>query len=54
SEADFVHAFVLLSKTGTIEIPIQNTFWDAKYAKVIDHYSIDWHLNLENESTTKV
>ncbi|EHL2515074.1 VOC family protein, partial [Listeria monocytogenes] len=22
--------------------------------KVIDHYSIDWHLNLENESTTKV
>lgn len=54
TEESFVHAFVLLSKTETVEIPIQKTFWDAKYAKVIDHYSIDWHLNLENESTTKV
>ncbi|MBC1608967.1 glyoxalase/bleomycin resistance/extradiol dioxygenase family protein [Listeria welshimeri] len=52
TEESFVHAFVLLSKTGTVEVPIQKTFWDAKYAKVIDHYSIDWHLNLENETTT--
>ncbi|MBF2339909.1 VOC family protein [Listeria welshimeri] len=52
TEESFVHAFVLLSKTGTVEVPNQKTFWDAKYAKVIDHYSIDWHLNLENETTT--
>lgn len=54
TEESFVHAFALLSKTGTIEVPIQETFWGAKYCKLIDHYSIDWHLNFEKQTTTKV
>ncbi|MBK3915617.1 VOC family protein [Listeria ivanovii] len=54
TEESFVHAFALLSKTGTIETPIQEAFWSAKYCNVIDHYSIDWHLNFEKQTTTKV
>ncbi|AIS60043.1 glyoxalase/bleomycin resistance/extradiol dioxygenase family protein [Listeria ivanovii] len=54
TEESFVHAFALLSKTGTIEIPIQEIYGGSKYCQLIDHYSIHWHLSFEKQTTTKV
>jgi PhnB protein len=34
-----------LSENGTIMMELQDTFWGAKFAKVIDQFDIIWDLN---------
>ncbi|MGL4522534.1 MAG: VOC family protein [Bacilli bacterium] len=37
--------FDALSVGGTVIMPLQDTFWGARYGKVIDQYGVTWDLN---------
>ncbi|WLR42384.1 VOC family protein [Bacillus carboniphilus] len=37
--------YKLLSEKGTIIMELQDTFWDACYAKVKDAFGVTWDLN---------
>jgi PhnB protein len=37
--------FEALAKDGKIDMPLQDTFWGAKYGMLTDRYGIHWMLN---------
>lgn len=37
--------FVALAKGGKVEMPLQDTFWDAYYGSLKDKFGICWTLN---------
>jgi len=37
--------FAALSKDGKVDMPLQDTFWGAKYGTLTDRYGIHWMLN---------
>ncbi len=40
--------FNKLSAGGTVSMPLQDTFWEAKFGMFIDKYGISWMLNCQN------
>jgi PhnB protein len=48
AEADRIYA--ALSENGTIEMPIGETFWAARFAMFTDRFGIPWMLNCSNEA----
>ena len=44
-EKAMVKVFNALSKGGTITMPIQDTFWGAKFGMCTDKYGINWMFN---------
>jgi len=44
-EADRV--FAALSDGGSVEMPIQETFWAARFGMVVDRFGIPWMVNCE-------
>jgi PhnB protein len=36
-----------LSEGGKIEMPLQKTFWAAKFGMVVDRFGIPWMINCE-------
>lgn len=45
SEMDAVYA--RLMKEAKVHMPLQKTFWGAKYAKLTDQFGITWDLNCQ-------
>ena len=43
AEADRV--FQALSENGQVEMPIQQTFWAARFGMLIDQFGIPWMVN---------
>ena len=43
SEADRI--FELLSQAGTIQFPLQDTFWGSYFGRCIDQFGVPWMLN---------
>jgi PhnB protein len=41
--------FDALSKGGKVDMPLQDTFWGAKYGMLTDRYGIHWMLNCYKE-----
>ncbi|MRG29121.1 VOC family protein [Laceyella tengchongensis] len=39
--------FQALSESGEVLMPLQDTFWGAKYGKLIDRYRVNWDLNCQ-------
>ena len=39
--------FVALSSGGTITMPIQETFWAARFGMVVDRFGISWLINCD-------
>lgn len=37
--------FDALSKGGTVEMPMQDMFWGAKFGMLTDKFGIDWMIN---------
>jgi PhnB protein len=37
--------FEALAKGGKVDMPLQDTFWGAKYGMLTDRYGIHWMLN---------
>ena len=49
NDEDIQQLYYRLSKTGTVLMELQDTFWGAKYAKVKDPFGIIWDLNYTKE-----
>jgi len=43
------HLFDALSKSGTIEMPFNKTFWGALYGAFTDQFGIQWMVNCQLE-----
>ena len=44
--------FTTLSVGGTIKMPLQDTFWGARFGMLIDKFGIHWMLNCELQKET--
>jgi PhnB protein len=45
--AEAERLFQLLSQNGTVHMPIQETFWAARFAMLVDQFGTPWMLNCE-------
>lgn len=43
--ADAERAFHALAENGKVHMPIQETFWPARFGKVVDRFGIPWMIN---------
>jgi PhnB protein len=39
--------FEALAENGTVQIPLQETFWAARYGHVLDEFGVPWAINCE-------
>lgn len=39
--------FQLLAKDGTVVVPLEKTFWAARFGMVVDRFGIPWLINCE-------
>ena len=42
---DAERIFKALSKDGTVQMPLQQTFWAARFAMFVDRFGIPWMIN---------
>jgi PhnB protein len=47
SEAQIDQVYEKLSQHGQIKMPLEKTFWGAKYAKLTDRFGVPWNLNYQ-------
>jgi len=38
-----------LAKEGTVVVPMQDTFWNARHATIVDKFGINWIINQDKE-----
>jgi PhnB protein len=39
------HLFGVLGENGEVHVPLQETFWARRYAKVVDRFGIAWEIS---------
>jgi PhnB protein len=49
AEAD--RLFGALSENGTVTMPIQETFWAARFGMLVDQFGTPWMINCEKAAT---
>jgi PhnB protein len=47
STAKAERIFSLLAKDGTVVMPLEKTFWAARFGMVVDRFGIPWLINCE-------
>ena len=47
--SDIEKTFAALSEGATISMPLQDTFWGAKFGMLIDKFGINWMFNHDYE-----
>jgi PhnB protein len=47
SPADAERIFHALAKNGAVRMPIQQTFWAARFGMLVDQFGIPWMINCE-------
>jgi PhnB protein len=52
AEAD--RLFKALAEDGTVQIPIEETFWALRFGKVIDRFGVPWLVNCEKPAVGNV
>jgi PhnB protein len=50
SEEEIRRVYHSLSKAGKITAELQDTFWGAIHANLVDQYGIGWLLNFQNKT----
>jgi PhnB protein len=45
--AEAERVFHALAENGTVEMPIQETFWAARFGMLVDQFGIPWMINCE-------
>jgi PhnB protein len=45
--ADAERVFHALAENGTVRMPIQQTFWAARFGMIVDQFAIPWMVNCE-------
>ena len=48
-EADARRIFEALAEGGTIEMPLEATFWSPLFGSVVDRFGVSWMVNVEGE-----
>jgi PhnB protein len=48
SVTDAERIFQELSRDGQIQMPLQETFWAARFAVFVDRFGIPWSINCDN------
>ena len=46
--AEAERIFQALAENGTVQMPLQQTFWAARFGMLTDRFGIPWMLNCEN------
>lgn len=49
SDEEIERLYKELGDSATIMMPLQQTFWGAKYALFTDKYGVMWHLNYQQD-----
>ena len=47
AEADRV--FTALSEDGTVQMPLEQTFWAARFGMLVDRFGVSWMVNCEKD-----
>jgi len=47
STADAERIFLELAKNGRVVLPLEKTFWAARFGMVVDRFGIPWLINCE-------
>ena len=42
--------FHALAEDGTVQMPIQETFWAARFGMLVDRFGIPWMINCEHDA----
>ena len=45
--ADAERIFQALAENGTVQMPMQETFWAARFGVLIDQFGVPWEINCE-------
>jgi PhnB protein len=45
--AEAERVFAALAENGTVRMPIQKTFWAARFGMLVDQFGIPWMINCE-------
>ena len=48
--AEAERIFNALAKDGTIQMPLEPTFWAARFGMLVDRFGIPWMINCEQPS----
>jgi PhnB protein len=43
--ADAERIFETLSENGTVQMPLQETYWSARFGVLVDQFGIPWEIN---------
>jgi PhnB protein len=49
--ADAERIFHALAENGTVEMPIQQTFWARRFGVLTDQFGVPWEINCESAQT---
>jgi len=44
---DAAAIFYALAENGTVQMPLQNTFWSVRFGVLVDQFGIPWAINCE-------
>ena len=50
SPAQAERIFASLAEGGTVQMPLQQTFWAARFGSVVDKFRIPWMVNCEQSA----
>ena len=53
SESDMAAHFDALSQGGEVTMPLQDTFWGARFGMLKDKFGIHWMLHFQREAVCK-
>jgi PhnB protein len=48
--ADAERIFQALAERGTVQMPLEKTFWAARFGMLVDRFGTPWMVNCENAS----
>jgi PhnB protein len=44
--------FNTLSENGTVQMPLQETFWALRFGALVDQFGVPWSINCEKEASS--
>jgi PhnB protein len=49
SIAEAERVFNALSEDGTVQMPLEQTFWAARFGMLVDRFGVSWMVNCEKD-----
>ncbi|WP_437911830.1 glyoxalase/bleomycin resistance/extradiol dioxygenase family protein [Sorangium sp. So ce302] len=51
-KSEMASRFDALSAGGKVDMPLQDTFWNAHYGQLTDKFGVQWMFNCDNKGVT--